>query len=173
LFAGISVAFPARPPICQSNELITNPDWQWSIRANPAILENLRVLVVDDNETNRQILQKSLEYRGMRPPSPLARRTLLRQARLTGTPFVLLIVDRHMPEIDGFMLVEVVRKSPEWMGLITVMLSSGGQRGDAQRCKQVGMAAYPGKNQSYSQNSWRRCWGCWDHVPTQPSVLSL
>jgi PAS domain S-box-containing protein len=115
------------------------------IRVNPAILEHLRVLVVDDNETNRQILQMSLEYWGMRTAvaaNAADALALLRQARLTGTPFALLIVDCHMPEMDGFMLVEVLRKSPEWMGLITVMLSSGGQRGDAQRCKQLGMAAY-------------------------------
>jgi CheY-like chemotaxis protein len=44
--------------------------------------------------------------------------------------------------MDGFMLVEVIRKSPELAGLITVMLSSGGQRGDAHRCKQLGIATY-------------------------------
>jgi two-component system, sensor histidine kinase and response regulator len=114
-------------------------------RANPAILENLRVLVVDDNATNRQILEKTMEYWGMRPTVAASAEdalALLRQASLTGTPFALLIVDCHMPEMDGFTLVEVIRKSPDWMGLITVMLSSGGQRGDAQRCKQLGMAAY-------------------------------
>jgi two-component system sensor histidine kinase/response regulator len=100
---------------------------------------------VDDNATNRQILQKSLEYWGMRPTvagSAADALALLDQARQAGTPFALLIVDCHMPEMDGFMLVEVIRKSPEWAGLITVMLSSGGQRGDAQRCKQLGIAAY-------------------------------
>jgi PAS domain S-box-containing protein len=115
------------------------------LRAHPAILENLRVLVVDDNATNRRILEKSLEYWGIKPAlaanasDALAH---LHQARLAGTPFALLIVDCHMPEIDGFGLVEIIRKSPEWAGLITVMLSSGGQRGDAQRCKQLGIAAY-------------------------------
>jgi two-component system, sensor histidine kinase and response regulator len=44
--------------------------------------------------------------------------------------------------MDGFMLVEVIQKSTELAGLTTVMLSSGGQRGDAQRCKQLGIAAY-------------------------------
>jgi two-component system sensor histidine kinase/response regulator len=115
------------------------------IKAHPAVLENLRVLIVDDNATNRQILQKSLEYWGMRPAvaaSAADALALLHQAKLAGTPFALLIVDCHMPEVDGFMLVEIIRKSPEWVGLITIMLSSGGQRGDAQRCKQLGMAAY-------------------------------
>jgi len=115
------------------------------IRTHPAILEDLRVLVVDDNATNRQILEKTLEYWRMRPTVAASAEdalVLLDQARLAGTPFALLIVDCHMPGMDGFMLVEVIRKSPEWAGLITAMLSSGGQRGDAQRCKQVGIAAY-------------------------------
>ena len=115
------------------------------IRADPAILKNLRVLVVDDNATNRQILKKTLEYWRMRPTVAASAEdalALLDQARLAGTTFALLIVDCHMPGMDGFMLVEEIRKSPEWAGLTTVMLSSGGQRGDAQRCKQLGIAAY-------------------------------
>jgi two-component system sensor histidine kinase/response regulator len=115
------------------------------VMAHPAILENLRVLVVDDNATNRRILQNSLEYWGVRAAfagSAAEALVLLEQARLRGTPFALLIVDCHMPVMDGFMLVEVIRKSPAWVGLITVMLSSGGQRGDAERCKQLGIAAY-------------------------------
>ena len=85
-------------------------------KAHPAILENLRVLVVDDNATNRQILQKTLEYWRMRPTGAAGAAealALLHQARLAGTPFALLIVDCHMPGMDGFMLVEVIRKSPE------------------------------------------------------------
>jgi two-component system, sensor histidine kinase and response regulator len=114
-------------------------------RADPAVLENLLVLVVDDNATNRQILQTNLEYWRMRPivaASAADALALLHQARLAGTPFGLLIVDCHMPGMDGFMLVEVIQKSTELAGLTTVMLSSGGQRGDAQRCKQLGIAAY-------------------------------
>ena len=115
------------------------------ILADPAVLENLRVLVVDDNATNRQILQTNLEYWRMRPivaASAADALALLHQARLAGTPFALLIVDCHMPGMDGFMLVETIQKSTELAGLTTVMLSSGGQRGDAQRCKQLGIAAY-------------------------------
>ena len=59
-----------------------------------------------------------------------------------GTPFGLMVVDFQMPDIDGFMLVERVQKLPELDGLITVMLTSGGQRGDAVRCKDLGIAAY-------------------------------
>jgi PAS domain S-box-containing protein len=115
------------------------------IRAHPAILENLRVLVVDDNATNRRILQNSLEYWRMKPAlagSAAEALVLLDRASLSGTPFELLIVDCHMPKVDGFMLIEEIRKSPEWLGLIAVMLSSGARSDDAKRCKQLGIAAY-------------------------------
>jgi two-component system, sensor histidine kinase and response regulator len=53
-----------------------------------------------------------------------------------------MLVDCHMPDMDGFMLVEQLQKLPEQSSLITVMLTSGGQRGDGQRCKELGIAAY-------------------------------
>jgi CheY-like chemotaxis protein len=53
-----------------------------------------------------------------------------------------MVVDCHMPEMDGFMLVEEILKSAELAGLTIVMLTSGGQRGDGQRCKELGISAY-------------------------------
>jgi two-component system, sensor histidine kinase and response regulator len=53
-----------------------------------------------------------------------------------------MVVDCQMPDIDGFMLVERLRKLPELGDPVTIMLTSGGQRGDAQRCKELGIAAY-------------------------------
>ena len=113
--------------------------------ADPNILENVRVLIVDDNATNRQILEKTLAYWKMRPtsaPGAEAGLAMLHQARASGAPFSLMVVDCHMPDIDGFMLVERVQKLPELEHLVTVMLTSGGQRGDGQRCKELGIAAY-------------------------------
>jgi PAS domain S-box-containing protein len=116
------------------------------VSTDPAILENLRVLVVDDNATNRQILEKTLGYWRMRPAAASggeAALTLLQLAKSAGVPFGLMIVDCHMPEMDGFMLVEEIQKSPGLAaGLTSVMLTSGGQRGDGQRCKELGIAAY-------------------------------
>ena len=113
--------------------------------ADPAVLQNMRVLVVDDNATNRQILEKILTHWRMKPAvadGAKAALSLLKQAKEAKTPFGLLIVDRHMPEMDGFMLVEQIRKSPDWAGLVTVMLTSGGQRGDGARCTELAIAAY-------------------------------
>ena len=67
---------------------------------------------------------------------------LFKEAKAAGTPFGLMVLDCHMPDVDGFMLIERVRKLPELDGLVNVMLTSGGQRGDAVRCKELGIAAY-------------------------------
>jgi CheY-like chemotaxis protein len=110
-----------------------------------AILDNMRVLVVDDNATNRQILETTLSYWRMKPSSAAGAQDaihLLKEAQAAGTPFGLMVADCHMPGTDGFMLVEAVQKLPQLDGLVTVMLTSGGQRGDALRCKELGIAAY-------------------------------
>ena len=116
-----------------------------SASADPAILENIPVLIVDDNATNRHILEKTLGYWRMRPAAASGGEValaLLQQAKSAGVPFGLMVVDCHMPEMDGFMLVEEIQKLPGLAGLTTVMLTSGGQRGDGQRCKELGISAY-------------------------------
>jgi two-component system, sensor histidine kinase and response regulator len=113
--------------------------------ADPAALDNLRVLVVDDNATNRQILERTLAYWRMRPvtvSNASEALRLLHEAETLGAPFRLLVADCHMPEVDGFMLVEQIQRSPDLSNLVTIMLTSGGQRGDGVRCKELGIAAY-------------------------------
>ncbi|MBV9770992.1 MAG: response regulator, partial [Bryobacterales bacterium] len=116
-----------------------------TIPSDPAILDDLRVLVVDDNATNRQILERTLSYWGMRPTAvsnaPEAFR-LLQEANAAGAPFNLLLADCHMPDVDGFMLMEQIKRSPDLASLVSIMLTSGGQRGDGARCRELGIAAY-------------------------------
>lgn len=110
-----------------------------------AIFENLRVLVVDDNATNRLILGKILSHWRMSPTlvqTAEAALTVLQQAQEAGVAFQLLIVDCHMPGTDGFTLVEQVRKRPNLAGIATVMLTSGGHWGETARCRELGIAAY-------------------------------
>jgi two-component system sensor histidine kinase/response regulator len=102
-------------------------------------------LIVDDNATNLQILEKILLHWGARPSAvdgAKAGLALLQQAREANDPFGLMILDRHMPEVDGFMLMEQVQQTPELAGLVTVMLTSGGYPGDGARCSELGIAAY-------------------------------
>jgi PAS domain S-box-containing protein len=113
--------------------------------AGPEQLRGLPVLVVDDNATNRLILEETLAHWHMRPtavaggPEALA---ALGRAAAAGEPFALALIDVHMPRMDGFMLAEEIRRRPELAGLRTLMLTSGGQPGDVARCRRLGVTSY-------------------------------
>ncbi len=112
-------------------------------RAMPDALNDLPVLVADDNATNRRLLGDMLRNWGMQPTlaasGPEAVK-LAGQARDAGQPFRLLLSDCNMPDMDGFSTVEQVRAlSPD---TVSVMLTSGGRRGDSARCRQIGIVAY-------------------------------
>ncbi len=112
------------------------------------MLHGLAVLVVDDNATNRRILQETLLVWQMNPtltkdgPEALA---VLQQAADQGTPFPLVLLDAQMPDTDGFSLVERVRQSAPLAGSVVIMLTSAGLRGDAARCRELGIGAYLSK----------------------------
>ena len=110
----------------------------------PVDLQGLRVLVVDDNSTNRRILEDMLTNWRMRPtPVDRGSRALaaMTQARDSGDPFVLVLLDAHMPEMDGFALAERIRQIPGLEAATIMMLSSAGQYGDSIRCRELGIAA--------------------------------
>jgi CheY-like chemotaxis protein len=110
-------------------------------------LSGLEVLVVDDNATNRRVLGDVLAGWGMKPEladgGTTALSTLERRPGLA--PFALTIVDCNMPEMDGFELVERLASAPDRRAGAIVMLTSGGQPGDAARCRQIGISAYMSK----------------------------
>ncbi len=106
-------------------------------------LAGLGVLVVDDNTTNRRILQEMLSIWGMRPTLAESGTTALECVKQTEHPFALILTDFHMPDMDGFTLVEQLRQGPDpAVEAKVIMLSSAGQRGDAARCRELGVAAY-------------------------------
>ncbi len=108
-------------------------------------LHQLPVLVVDDNATNRGILEEMLRHWHVKPTAvdsvPAAWR-LLEHARETGEPFGLVLLDAHMPHLDGFALAERIQRHPEVTRATVMMLTSGGQPGDVARCRELGVAAY-------------------------------
>jgi CheY-like chemotaxis protein/HPt (histidine-containing phosphotransfer) domain-containing protein len=108
-------------------------------------LRGTRVLVVDDNATNRHILERALAQWGLEPTLAAggsAALTALDRARTAGRPFALVLIDAMMPEMDGFTLAERVRGRPDTAGLKLVVLTSGGHPGDAARCQALGVAGY-------------------------------
>ena len=111
----------------------------------PEELRNLPVLIVDDNFTNRRVLQGMLNRWGMRPTAVEGGRTALQAieiAKSTGRSFPLILLDGQMPEMDGFTLAAIIQKDPELVGAAIMMLTSAGHPGDAARCRELGISAY-------------------------------
>jgi len=119
-----------------------------SVRQVPeklANLDGLRVLVVDDNATNRRILEEMLKNWRMRPAvvdGGLAALEMLATAVQSGDSFRLLLLDVNMPVMDGFELAGRIREQPEYDGSVIMVLTSSGMRGDAARCRDLGISAY-------------------------------
>jgi CheY-like chemotaxis protein len=67
--------------------------------------------------------------------------THLRRASERGNPFALVVTDVHMPEMDGFDLAERIKDTPNLAGVVILMLTSGENRGDIQRCRGMGISA--------------------------------
>ena len=112
---------------------------------DPETLRDMRVLVVDDNATNRQILLKMLANWHLQPTavdSAAQAILVLGKGTRTGNTFPLILVDAQMPEMDGFALAEAIKQNPHWKASVVMMLSSAGQHGDALRCRELGVAAY-------------------------------
>ena len=108
-------------------------------------LRDLRAMVVDDNATNRRILAEQLGTLGLRVTAvegAQAALTELWRAKAEDSPFALIIMDYHMPDMDGLQLAERIKDLPGIAGSTIMMLTSGGQNGDAARSRELGMAAY-------------------------------
>ena len=107
-------------------------------------LRGVPVLIVDDNATNRRILSEQLFRLGMRPIAVDGARPALvelERARATHSPFGLVIIDYHMPDMDGMMLAERIQTMPDVANSTVMMLTSGGLSGDVARGRELGLAA--------------------------------
>jgi CheY-like chemotaxis protein/HPt (histidine-containing phosphotransfer) domain-containing protein len=108
-------------------------------------LRDVPVLVVDDNATNRRILEEMLRNWHLRPTTVAdgaAALAELRRAAADGEPFPLVLVDAAMPEMDGFGLAEQIRRQPELAGATILMLSSTDRQEGMARSRELGIAAY-------------------------------
>ena len=109
------------------------------------MLRGVRILVVDDSKTNLRILEGMLKSWGMEPTLvENGRKALasLSAAQEANQPFALILSDLHMPEMDGFALIEQIRRVPELSAVAIMMLSSSSLPGDVIRCEELGIAAY-------------------------------
>ncbi|MCX5873831.1 MAG: response regulator, partial [Deltaproteobacteria bacterium] len=110
-----------------------------------SILKDVTVLVVDDNATNRKILEETLRSWDMRPTlaaDSKAAIDVIIAANSKGEHFSLALLDFMMPGMNGFELAEAISRSRGTNIEKIMMLTSGGQRGDAAKCKELGISAY-------------------------------
>ncbi|SFI97560.1 response regulator [Planctomicrobium piriforme] len=119
-----------------------------AVQLEPESLHGLQILAVDDNATNRRILCELLTSWGMRPAvaeGGVAALQELERARNAGQPYALVMTDNMMPDMSGFELVAEIQRRPELSAPLLMMLSSADRYEDAQRCKEMGIAAYTTK----------------------------
>jgi PAS domain S-box-containing protein len=104
-----------------------------------------RILGVDDNLTNRRLLEAYLQSWGCRfelvrnGSQTLAK---LQEAVISGDPYDIAILDMQMPDMDGETLGEIIKTDPMIRDVVLVMMTSFGRRGDASRLQEKGFAGY-------------------------------
>ena len=120
----------------------------------PEDIKGKRILIVDDNPTNRYVLREQLKSWECRyeevPSGEQALEELLRA--VTGKDrFEIAIIDMQMPGMDGQTLGIKIKQDPDLKNTILVLMTSMGQRGDAKRVEEIGFAAYLTKPIKQSQ----------------------
>jgi signal transduction histidine kinase/CheY-like chemotaxis protein len=113
--------------------------------AEAVSLAGIRVVVVDDNLTNRRILADMLWGWGMLPtPAASGPEALshMRRGVQRDQPYSLVLTDVHMPEMDGFELARRIYDSADLTKSVILMLTSGDRGDDIARCRKLGVSAY-------------------------------
>jgi PAS domain S-box-containing protein len=144
----------------------------------PESIHGLMVLVVDDNATNRFIIQEMLVAWKMKPTAVdggLEALAEMKRAAALGEPYSLVLLDAMMPGMDGFSLADEIRRHPELAGAVLMMLSSAGQPADTARCRELGIATYMTKpiKQSELLNSILTARNAITAVPEPPPRAAL
>lgn len=115
---------------------------------DPAILEGKRVLIVDDNETNRKLLDLQLRRHHMFPVavnSPAAAFAALMESHQNNAPFDLAIIDFRMPDMDGLTLARTLREKGNALIPPLVLMTSFSARGHGNLAQEAGFSAYLAK----------------------------
>ena len=108
-------------------------------------LSDLRVLVVDDNETNRRIVHEQVvpwDMKNGTADGGQSALSMLRAAAEKGEPYDLAILDLDMPEMDGMELASRIKADPAIASTRLILLTSLGLRGEAEQARRVGFSDY-------------------------------
>ena len=113
-----------------------------------------RILIVDDNATNRYVLReqlKSWQCRFGEASSGEQALKELRRALVAKDPYEIAILDMQMPEMNGETLGKKIKQDPALKNVILILMTSMGERGDANRMKEIGFSVYLTKPVKQSQ----------------------
>jgi CheY-like chemotaxis protein len=116
-----------------------------TVAVDETALAGTRVLIIDDNATNRFVLREMVHRWGMRPTTADGgERALeaLREAAIQEDPYCVVLLDCHMPHMDGFMVAERIHGNPGLRHVTVLMLTSAERSSDIRRCRELGLAAY-------------------------------
>lgn len=105
----------------------------------------MQVLIVDDNATNRRILEETIRAQGMEPIMAGGAEEALQilyAARDKGAKIPLILSDVNMPDVDGFTMVSQIRDDLNLSEVVVIMLTSGVRSTDKERCDELGIAAH-------------------------------
>jgi PAS domain S-box-containing protein len=107
-------------------------------------LSGLNILVVDDNGTNRRILEEVLTNWHMRPVLAESADAAFSALEKAAAPdhFAIVLLDAHMPEMDGFALAAKILDDRRYVALRLIMLTSAGSAEDITRCRELGINGY-------------------------------
>lgn len=105
-------------------------------------LQGYRVLIVDDVAASRDMLANTLNSWAMRTTVLATGMAALAEVRAAAAdPYQLLLLDANLPDVNGFAVAEVLKNEPGAAAMV-MMISAAGLRGDAQRCRDLGVGAY-------------------------------
>ncbi|MEN4099714.1 MAG: response regulator, partial [Anaerolineaceae bacterium] len=108
-------------------------------------LQGVRILIVDDNATNRRIFSKMLEGFGCHVtaiPSGAEVMPALFRGLLTNAPYKLVLLDMQMPTIDGEFTLRMIRNEPLTQNIKVIILTSMGRRNELGRLAELGVSGY-------------------------------
>jgi two-component system sensor histidine kinase/response regulator len=111
----------------------------------PDDIKGKRLLIVDDNATNRYVLREQLKSWGCRYGDVSSGIQALEELRLavdSKDPYEIAILDMEMPEIDGETVGKRIKQDADLKNTMLILMTSMGQRGDAKRLEKIGFAAY-------------------------------
>ena len=143
----------------QGSEFWFTANFRKSSKKQPTLspIENLhdvRILIVDDNATNREILMVQFKAWGAlsdEAPEAVTGLRMLREAAIAKKPYRVAVLDLQMPDMDGVEIGKIIKTDATLSKTSLMMMTSLGERGDAQLYKEIGFSAYLTKPVRHSE----------------------